>query len=40
VISSSGCFQKSPVLAMASAINSLESWGVTPPASVYKILFA
>jgi hypothetical protein len=34
VISSSGCFQKSPVLAMASAINSLESWGVTPPSMI------
>ena len=34
VLSSSGCFKKSPLLAMASAIKTLESWRVTPPSMI------
>ena len=34
VLSSSGCFKKSPLLAMTSAINTLKGWGVTPPSMI------
>ncbi|WP_139699556.1 hypothetical protein [bacterium endosymbiont of Bathymodiolus sp. 5 South] len=34
VLSSSGCFKKSPILAMTSAINTLNSWGVTTPSMI------